>query len=219
MPPTSAQLLKLALPLVKTHGFTREALARSVLSLPPSERSYTEPLSDSAVTALFGKGDQAKRTLIDAWMQDGLRHMAGSAVATGNAPSLKDAFRARLKYNEDVLSHLPAAYALLATNSNFHIVDPMPALRHASTVADNACAIVQDRSLQLDWYAKRASLAAIYATAELHQLTSPHTAYSFLDSLFDTSASVKASVDEVSLYSTYIMKSWTGIIKSSGVLL
>jgi len=53
---------------------------------------------------------------------------------------------------------------------------------------------------------------------KLHQLTSPKTAYSFLDSLLDTSSSLKSSLDEVELYSSYIVKSWTGIVKSSGVL-
>ena len=56
------ELLKLALPLVRTHGFTREALSRSVLALP---KPHPEPLRDTAVSALFGEGDDARRTLIN----------------------------------------------------------------------------------------------------------------------------------------------------------
>lgn len=117
----STRLLKLALPLVRTHGFTREALSRSVLALPAGE-VHTEPLSDTAVSALFGNGDAARRTLIDAWMKDGLQHMAlvpgverhaqssislDSATATGKKASIRDVLRARLEYNEPVLPHLP----------------------------------------------------------------------------------------------------------------
>jgi len=109
----------LALPLVRTHGFTRETLARSVLALPPGE-AHPEPLSDTAVSALFGKGDNARRTLIDAWMKDGLRHLGtvpgvqrSTHIAIDDAArqtkkaTLRDVLRARLEYNEPVLPHLP----------------------------------------------------------------------------------------------------------------
>ncbi|KAJ3496015.1 hypothetical protein NLJ89_g10541 [Agrocybe chaxingu] len=200
---SSTRLLKLALPLVQTHGFTREALARSVLSLPPSE-AHSEPLSDTAVSALFGHGDAARRTLIDAWLKD------------GRSPTLREVLRARLEYNEPVVSLLPEAFALLVTpSSGIHLLDPLPAFKHAATIADEAC--LELTAFQLEWYARRASLAVVYAAAELHQLTSPTTAYSFLDSLLETSSNLKSSLNEVELYSSYVFKSWRGIIKSSGI--
>jgi ubiquinone biosynthesis protein COQ9 len=52
---------------------------------------------------------------------------------------------------------------------------------------------------------------------ELHQLSSPKTAYAFLDSLFESSSSLESTLGEVSLFSNYITKSWKGIIKSSGI--
>jgi len=227
---SSSRLIKLALPLVKTHGFTREALSRSVLSLPTNE-VHTEPLSDTAVSALFGHGDDARRTLIKAWLKDGLRHMGSIpgverpampllALETGTEKkaSIRDVLRARLEYNEPVLPYLSEAFALLISpSSSMHLVDPLPAVKHAARIADKACYVTGDESLQLKWYSKRISLAAIYTAAELHQLTSPHTTYSFLDSLFDNSSSIKSSLDEVNLYSSYIFKSWRGIIKSSGI--
>ncbi|KAF8170407.1 hypothetical protein BJ912DRAFT_1066588 [Pholiota molesta] len=223
----SSHLLKLALPLIKTHGFTREALARSVVSLPSTSTAHphSEPLSDSAITALFGKGDAARRTLIDPWLDDGLRHMvSGSAKhpmggERGQAPArtIRDVLRVRLEYNEPVLPHIPDAFALMAS-SGFHVVDPLPAMKHTLKIAGKACVITGDKFLQLEWYARRASLAAVYAAAELHQLTSPHTAYAFLDSLLETSSNVKSTLNEVGLYSNYIVRSWKGIIKSSGIL-
>jgi ubiquinone biosynthesis protein COQ9 len=55
--------------------------------------------------------------------------------------------------------------------------------------------------------------------AELHQLVSPNTAYTFLDTLLETSQTVSKSLDEVSLFSDYVFKGWKGIIKSSGIQL
>jgi ubiquinone biosynthesis protein COQ9 len=87
---------------------------------------------------------------------------------------------------------------------------------------------------QLSWYTQRASLAAVYTTAgnpfcalrtstmlitvaELHQLASPQTAYDFLDSLLDNYTSLRSSMDEVGVFSSYVARSWAGIIKSSGI--
>jgi ubiquinone biosynthesis protein COQ9 len=52
---------------------------------------------------------------------------------------------------------------------------------------------------------------------ELHQLTSPETAHAFLDTLLSASATVDTSVEDVRLFSAYIIRSLAGIVKSSGV--
>ena len=54
--------------------------------------------------------------------------------------------------------------------------------------------------------------------AELHQLTSPNSAYQFLDEVLDLTHKVDSSVGEVELFGKYIWRSWAGIIRSSGVL-
>ncbi|KAG6862480.1 hypothetical protein C0995_000026 [Termitomyces sp. Mi166 len=177
-----------------THGFTREALARSVLDLPPPE-AHSQPLSDSAVSALFGSGDLARKTLIRAWLDDGIRHIQSQPTGL----TLRGVLRARLEYNEPVLQHLPEAFALLASPTyGVPLLDPRPAIEHAFKIADEACHVTGDASLQLAWYARRGSLAAIYTASELHQLTSPKTAYDFLDSLLNGSSVVKSSLNESS---------------------
>lgn len=98
----SPRLLQIAIPLVKTHGFTREALARSVFALPASE-AHPEPLSQTAVDTLFGNGDLARRNLIRAWLDDGIRDIR----ATPKGSTLKQVLRARLERNEPVLQFLP----------------------------------------------------------------------------------------------------------------
>lgn len=99
----SARLLQLAVPLIKTHGFTRATLARAVLDLP---QPHSEPLSDRAVTALFGRGDDARRTLVHAWMEDARCRMRRDDHHVGATPSMRDVLRARLRMNDQVLEHL-----------------------------------------------------------------------------------------------------------------
>ncbi|KAJ3762640.1 hypothetical protein EV360DRAFT_35288, partial [Lentinula raphanica] len=214
-----SQLLKIATSLVRTHGFTREALSRSVLKLE-LPASYSSPLSDSAVSSLFGKGDYARRTLIEAWLNEGLAQMTSSDPSPTR--SLGSVLHTRLTYNEPVLQYLPGvsmAFALLATpEDGFPPLDPRPALKHAAKIADEAACISGDTSSQLSWYTRRASLATIYSAAELHQLTSPETAHAFLDSLLAGTSTLEKSVGEVQLFASYVFKSWKGIIQSRGIL-
>ncbi|KAH7913517.1 hypothetical protein BJ138DRAFT_613825 [Hygrophoropsis aurantiaca] len=206
----SSRLLQLALPLVKTHGFTREALSFSVLSLPTP---HTQPLPDAAVTSLFGQGDDASRTLIHAWLDDARVQMSSS-----HSSNMREILKARLKANQPVLPHLPQAFALLASSSKYIPVDPSPILEHAAKVADQACWMAYSDAKEISWYIRRASISAIYAATELHQFTSPETTDEFLESLLDQSSDIEKSAAEVKLFGTYVWKSWAGIIKSSGVL-
>ncbi|TEB04024.1 hypothetical protein FA13DRAFT_1750751 [Coprinellus micaceus] len=181
---SSSKLLKLALPFVRTHGFSREALC--------ALQAHSEPLSDTAVSSLFGEGDNARRTLVNAWLAEGVRHMQTAEEMSSPPPQLREAF------------------GLLATpSSGFHVIAPFPALKHAGRIADEACYAIGDNSLHLSWYSKRASIS----------LVSPNTAYTFLDTLLETSQTVSKSLDEVSLFSDYVFKGWKGIIKSSGIQL
>lgn len=117
-------------------------------------------------------------------------------------------------------------------------MDPTPILRHAAQVADEACWIVDPTAkevrqislhsppnyiltqvrAQLSWYTRRATVSAVYLAAELHQLTSPKTAESFLDYLLENSGTAEKAVQETVLYGEFIFKSWRGILKSSGIL-
>lgn len=120
---TRDALLKLALPLVKNHGFTRSALSLAVMYSPSGK--HTAPLNDTAVDALFGEGDEARRTLINAWLEDAkvsLRKFYsqdGVTATTTGAPGLSDVLKTRLSENEGVLEHLPEVRARL--NSDMHL--------------------------------------------------------------------------------------------------
>lgn len=85
--------------MVQTYGFTRAALSHSVFCLP---RPHSEQLSESALTALFGNGNDARKTLINAWLDDARTQMKASPE-----PTIKAALSHRLKQNEPVLQFLP----------------------------------------------------------------------------------------------------------------
>ena len=80
----------------------------AALHLP---RPHAEPLSESAITALFGADDKAHKTLAWAWLEEGRRHMKGLEDATENtqrmAIPVEVSLRRRLQWNEPVLDKLP----------------------------------------------------------------------------------------------------------------
>ena len=89
---------------MRTYGFSREALAQSVLHLP---KPHEQPLSDAAVTSLFGNGDDARRTLINGWLEHARQEMRSAAMTSTTSPTVKDVLEKRLRMNEDVLQLLP----------------------------------------------------------------------------------------------------------------
>ena len=103
------RLLKLAFPLVREHGFTRQALSLSVLHLPTP---HAQPLSDTAINALFGKGEDARRTLITAWLDEGRSEMGKNADQVKDK-SVGGFMKSRLRWNDSVLQHLPEVSDLL----------------------------------------------------------------------------------------------------------
>lgn len=121
-------LLKHAVPLVKTHGFTRTALAYSF----PAAKPGAAPLEETAVTALFGQGDAARVTLINAWMEQGLEEMwkaneSSGGPKDGNLNSVgkgdtrvkvEKALLTRLEWNVHALPYLSeVCFTLSSVNS------------------------------------------------------------------------------------------------------
>ncbi|KAF8529862.1 hypothetical protein JB92DRAFT_3139434 [Gautieria morchelliformis] len=205
------------IPLVASHGFSRHAISLAARSLP----GHTEPLSDTAVSALFGPGDDARKALIHAWLDEGIHSMPrphGDDPPRGSL-SVRDALKHRLEWNEPVLDHLPEAFALLAvprTLAPLPLLDIIPALSHPAKVASQACLLAGDPSIGTTWYAQRASLALVYTAAELHQLTSPTTALQFLDTLLESEHRARDAIADAGQLASFFWRSWAGIIKSRG---
>lgn len=99
-------LLREAVLLVREHGFTRKTLSLASLGIQDNPGTTNSPLSEMAVTALFGRGDDARRTLIDAWLDEGLVDMR-KGEGKNNVHTVRDALRRRLVWNEPVLELLP----------------------------------------------------------------------------------------------------------------
>jgi ubiquinone biosynthesis protein COQ9 len=176
-------LLQRACTLIPTHGFTRQTLslagalssssqAPSGSTLPGNNEGPSSVLSEASITALFGPGDDACRTLIRAWMDDATARSIPQPPPTAIVPTssltLKTLLASRLRENALVLSRLPEAFALLAapdvmvagrTVPALPLLDPRPGLSHAWNVAHRACLASGLGPTGTEWYTRRAAVA------------------------------------------------------------
>jgi len=212
--PEYGAILKRAVKLVPTHGFSRETLALSTISVGRESR-----LSETAISALFGHGDEATRTLIKAWMEEGREDIRLVASESAQVPNMQDVLLRRLRWNESALPHLKDAFALMSTSRTptIPLLVFRPAFTHAFEIANDACNIVPSPpSIPSGWYTRRATIGVIYAASELHQLTSPQTAPAFLNSLLSTALESGKAVNDIGLYAEFIAKGWAGMLKGRG---
>lgn len=106
-------ILRQAVKHIPTHGFTLQTIA---LSAPAGTK-----LSDTAISALFGPGDAAQRTLIRAWLEEGRLNMStvtsssnSGSLSDPGSISMEDILLKRLEWNEPVLPHLKDVRNLLS---------------------------------------------------------------------------------------------------------
>lgn len=131
MSANAAALLKRSFPLIPQHGFTRKTimLASGRVSTREDGEESNGRLSETAISALFGAGDNARRTLIEAWFKEGIVDMGASqTMAKENAtslpatapPTLSDLLQRRLEWNKPVNQHLPEVGLLFLRGSFAH---------------------------------------------------------------------------------------------------
>ncbi|KAG8813620.1 hypothetical protein FRC19_002317 [Serendipita sp. 401] len=179
--------------------------------------SNGDQLPDRALDILFGPGEEARKTLIRAWLDEGINAMSPSNETA--QMTVRDALHKRLEWNNPVLDKLPEAYALLATPSG--ILPPLGVkniVEHPAKVAHRACRLANQNASGTSWYTQRAAIATIYAAAELHQLTSPATATRFLDGLLEANDRASNAASDVLTFGNYIGRSWLAIARSKGLL-
>lgn len=114
------KLLTHALPLIPTHSFTPLALTHALSALPTSHPDHqAESLSDTVLDTLFGSDVAAKKALVGAWEEEGLREMrsfeidgapGGAGPSTtqrgGGQVMLREMMGRRLEYSARVGEHL-----------------------------------------------------------------------------------------------------------------
>ncbi|KAG0365629.1 COQ9-domain-containing protein [Gamsiella multidivaricata] len=203
---TPEAILKKALTLVPEHGWTTASIAKAAESM-----GYP-----AIIHGMFPKGGA---DLIDYFLQDCLNRLPleleGRMEGLGTKEKIKLGTLTRLGMIAPYIDQWPEALAIMGQPSNV----PM-SLNHLARIVDEIWHLAGDKSADMNWYTKRASLAAVYTTTELYMTTDKTPNYEatqrFLDRRFEDAATVGKATNEMLQIAEFGAKSVFGILNSKG---
>ncbi|KAF9089701.1 Ubiquinone biosynthesis protein coq9, mitochondrial [Mortierella sp. GBA35] len=203
---TPEAILKKALTFVPEHGWTTVSIAKAAESM-----GYP-----SIIHGMFPKGGA---DLIDYFLQDCLDRLPleleGRMEGLGTQEKIKLGTLTRLGMIAPYIDRWPEALAIMGQPSNV----PM-SLNHLAKIVDEVWHLAGDKSADMNWYTKRASLAGVYTTTELYMTTDKTPNYQatqrFLDRRFEDAATVGKATNEVLQIAEFGAKSVLGLITSKG---
>ncbi|XP_011313751.1 ubiquinone biosynthesis protein COQ9, mitochondrial [Fopius arisanus] len=159
------QILAAAMPFVKEHGWSQEAISAGAESIGyPGVIHGLFPRGGAELVLHFYANCNAELNEI----------MKSEALTTEGEPSqpiklpeefVKKALERRLRMLVPYKSTWPQAIGLLALPPNVP-----PALANLLTLVDDICYYAGDRSVDFHWYTRRVAVAGIYKTSELYML-------------------------------------------------
>ncbi|KAF9909111.1 Ubiquinone biosynthesis protein coq9, mitochondrial [Linnemannia zychae] len=203
---TPEAILKKALTFVPEHGWTTVSIAKAAESM-----GYP-----SIIHGMFPKGGA---DLIDYYLQDCLERLPleleGRMEGLGTQEKIKLGTLTRLGMIAPYIDRWPEALAIMGQPSNVAM-----SLNHLAKIVDEIWHLAGDKSADMNWYTKRASLAGVYTTTELYMTTDKTPNYQatqrFLDRRFEDAATVGKATNEVLKIAEFGAKSVLGLITSKG---
>lgn len=203
---TPDAILKKALTFVPQHGWTTTSITKAAESM-----GYP-----SIIHGMFPNGGA---DLIDYFLSDCLKRLPleleGRMEGLGTQEKIRLGTLTRLGMIAPYIDRWPEALAVMGQPSNV----PM-SLNHLGKIVDEIWYLAGDKSADMSWYTKRASLAAIYTTTELYMTTDKTPNYEatqrFLDRRFVDAATVGKATNDVLQIAEFGAKSVLGIITSKG---
>lgn len=203
---TPEAILKKALTLVPEHGWT-------TVSITMAAESMGYP---TIIHGMFPKGGA---DLIDYFLQDCLERLPleleGRMEGLGTQEKIKLGTLTRLGMIAPYIDRWQEALAIMGQPSNVAM-----SLNHLAKIVDEIWHLAGDKSADMNWYTKRASLAGVYTTTELYMTTDKTPNYQatqkFLDRRFEDAATVGKATNEVLQIAEFGAKSVLGLITSKG---
>ncbi|XP_022539568.1 ubiquinone biosynthesis protein COQ9, mitochondrial isoform X1 [Astyanax mexicanus] len=156
-----ARILTAALEFVPQHGWTVDAIAAGAETLGLSAASAGMFDNGAGDLVLHFVG-QCNAELADILAEQHNEVQLGQAEKKKTAEFLKDAVETRLRMLIPYIDTWPQAMSILLLPHNIP-----ESLKHLSTLVDDIWYYAGDRSTDLNWYTRRATLTGIYNTTEL----------------------------------------------------
>ncbi|KAI9238328.1 hypothetical protein MVEG_00893 [Podila verticillata NRRL 6337] len=203
---TPEAILKTALTLVPQYGWTTTSIAKAAESM-----GYP-----SIIHGMFPNGGA---DLIEYFLQDCLNklplELEGRMEGLSTSEKVRLGVLTRLGMIAPYVDRWPEALAVMGQPSNVTM-----SLGHLAKIVDEIWYLAGDKSADMNWYTKRASLMGVYTTTELYMTTDKtpnfQATQKFLDRRFEDAATLGKASSEVLQLAEFGAKSVLGLIASKG---
>ncbi|XP_023673026.2 ubiquinone biosynthesis protein COQ9-B, mitochondrial-like isoform X2 [Paramormyrops kingsleyae] len=159
-----ARVLNAALEFVPQHGWSAEAIAAGAETLGLSSAS-SEIFPNGAGDLVLHFVVKCNNQLVQILAEQHKRVQLGEAEPKKTAEFLREAVETRLRMLVPYIDTWPQAMSILLLPHNIP-----ESLKHLSTLVDDIWYYAGDRSTDMNWYTRRATLTGIYNTTELVML-------------------------------------------------
>ncbi|CAO3659464.1 hypothetical protein G6F70_005419 [Rhizopus microsporus] len=206
-----AEMLKATLPFIPEFGWSMQSLLHGARAL-----GYP-----SVVHGVFPGGEAG---LIDAYLEDAQKtyiQMIEDKLKRGELEGLRMSEKIklltwlRLEMNKPFIKKWPEALAIMARPSNVGM-----SLKHLGHIVDDIWYYAGDRSPDMNWYTKRASLAAVYSSTELYMTQDLSPDYieteKFLERRLDQAAWLGSTSRQVGNMLCFGAKSMMSVLANRG---
>uniref|UniRef100_A0A182JPL5 Ubiquinone biosynthesis protein n=1 Tax=Anopheles christyi TaxID=43041 RepID=A0A182JPL5_9DIPT len=188
---TKEMILDAALAFVKSHGWSKESIAKGAETVNyPSVSHGLFPRGGIELVHYFYK--QCNLKLIDYLKQE----TTDQEKVPNPSEFARKAIEYRLRLLEPYLKYWPQALGLMALPPN-----APHSLANVLTLVDDICYYAGDRSVDFNWYTRRIGLACIYKTTELYMLQDSSTGFE------NTWKFLHRRMEEASLVHDFLVKS------------
>jgi ubiquinone biosynthesis protein COQ9 len=220
---TQSAILSHALKRAPSEGFTYECLMRGHMDSGYPSISHTMFPNGPWTIAYYHLVSQRNK-LSDA--------VEGMIKGKSIPDALRILCRERLLQNAEIIHRWPEALKLLAEPANL-----AQGLEELALLADELLYVAGDRSVEADWYTKRAAISAVYSSSELFMTTDTSLGFKhslgkdyesclvfsnsleFLDARLTEVFLLGSISTDVSEYVSFGMRSAVNIMRSRGIFM
>ncbi|KAI8088558.1 rpsU-divergently transcribed protein [Thamnidium elegans] len=186
------EILKATMPFVAQYGWTMESLMQGAKSL--GYPSVAHGVFPGGVSGLIDAHLAYSRELFVELINEKKEELKNLPMNE----RVKVLTALRLDMNKPYIQKWPEALAVMAQPSNVNM-----SLKHLGDIADDIWYYAGDKSADMNWYTKRASLAVIYSAADIFMTQDVSPNYTeterFLERRINEAAWIGSSTHQVSV--------------------
>ncbi|KAJ3189496.1 Ubiquinone biosynthesis protein coq9, mitochondrial [Gaertneriomyces sp. JEL0708] len=155
-PDVRTKILLKSVEYVGREGFTIQAVQHAVSDLGLPSVAHAAACPDGVIDLIEFVMEEGRRRMV---LEMSQKDLTGIGV-TGK---IRQCLQSRLEYSKLYIHKWPEALAVLAVPTNAPV-----AVRALATLVDDMWHIAGDKSVDMNWYSKRAMLSAVFSSTELY---------------------------------------------------